>query len=80
MPGRRLMSTPKKEHHKKENIRKAVRNLIIGFSFLSGAAAVLLTRRISGMEEFDYAFGIVFGAIVYVVLKRVTGYKGKYEQ
>jgi cytosine/uracil/thiamine/allantoin permease len=74
------MNRRSEEYSKKENIRKAVRNLILGFSFLSGGAAVFMARRISGLEEFDYAFGIVIGAIVYVVLKRVTGYKGKHEQ
>jgi cytosine/uracil/thiamine/allantoin permease len=69
-----------KEFQKKENIRKAVRSLIFGFAFLSGATVVFLSRRVPGLEDFDYAFGIVAGAIVYVVLKRVTGYKGKYER
>ncbi len=72
--------TRQEEHQKRENIRKAVRNLIIGFSIVSGAAVVLLTRRVSGLADFDYAFGIIVGAIVYVFLKRATGYKGKYEQ
>lgn len=70
----------KEEFQKKENIRKAVRSLIIGFAFLSGATVVLLARRVPSLEDFDYAFGILVGAIVYVFMKKVTGYKGKYER
>lgn len=71
--------SPIEKERKKENLRKAVRNLIIGFSFLSGAAVVLIAKRYPSLSEFNYAFGIVVGAIVYVSLKKITGYKGKYE-
>lgn len=69
----------KERQHKKENLRKAVRNIILGAAFVSGAAVVLLAKRIPSLSEFNYAFGIVVGAIVYVTLKKVTGYKGKYD-
>ncbi|MDA2915733.1 hypothetical protein MYX64_02655 [Nitrospinae bacterium AH_259_B05_G02_I21] len=68
-----------KESQKKESLRKAVRNIIVGIAFMSGATTVLLSRKVQGLGEFDYAFGIVVGAIVYVLLKKVTGYKGKRE-
>jgi cytosine/uracil/thiamine/allantoin permease len=73
------MSGRLKESQKKESLRKAVRNIILGIAFLSGATTVLFSRKVQGLEEFDYAFGIVVGAIVYVLLKKVTGYKGKQE-
>lgn len=68
------------ERHKKESLRKAVRNIILGFAFVSGATTVLLARKVHGLKEFDYAFGIVVGAIVYVLLKKITGHKGQYEK
>ncbi|MEE9519474.1 MAG: hypothetical protein V3V93_04330 [bacterium] len=61
---------------KKETLRKAYRNLVFGFSFLGGATTVLLTRKVQGLEDFDYAFGIVVGAIIYVFLKKVAAQKG----
>ncbi|MEE8209675.1 MAG: hypothetical protein V3R38_02880, partial [bacterium] len=67
------MSGRLKESQKKESLRKAVRNIIVGIAFLSGATTVLLSRKVQGLGEFDYAFGIVVGFIVYVLLKRVTG-------
>ncbi len=73
------MSGRLKESQKKESLRKAVRNIIVGIAFLSGATTVLLSRKVQGLAECDYAFGIVVGAIVYVLLKKVTGYKGKHE-
>ncbi len=60
---------------KKETLRKAYRNLVFGFSFLGGATTVLLTRKVQGLEDFDYAFGIVVGAIIYVFLKKVAAQK-----
>ncbi|MDV2503004.1 MAG: hypothetical protein RX318_03530 [bacterium] len=68
-----------KESQKKESLRKAVRNIIVGIAFVSGATTVQFSRKVQGLAEFDYAFGIVVGAIVYVLLKKVTGYKGKRE-
>jgi len=62
---------------KKESLRKAYRNLVFGFSFVGGATTVLLTRKVQGLEDFDYAFGIVVGAIIYVFLKKVAGQKGE---
>ncbi len=62
---------------KKETLRKAYRNLVFGFSFLGGATTVLLTRKVQGLEDFDYAFGIVVGAIIYVFLKKVAAQKGE---
>jgi len=61
---------------RKETLRKAYRNLVFGFSFLGGATTVLLTRKVQGLEDFDYAFGIVVGAIIYVFLKKVAAQKG----
>ncbi len=63
---------------KKETLRKAYRNLVFGFSFIGGATTVLLTRKVQGLEDFDYAFGIVVGAIIYVFLKKVAAQKGEY--
>ena len=60
---------------KKETLRKAYRNLVFGFSFLGGATTVVLTRKVQGLEDFDYAFGIVVGAIIYVFLKKVAAQK-----
>lgn len=63
----------------KESLRKAVRNIIFGSALVGGAAVALLVRRVQGLEDFDYAFGIVVGAIIYVLLKKITGYKGRYD-
>ncbi|MCH6567558.1 MAG: hypothetical protein IH801_04230 [Nitrospinae bacterium] len=63
---------------KKETLRKAYRNLVFGFSFIGGATTVLLTRKVQGLEDFDYAFGIVVGAIIYVFLKKFAAQKGGY--
>jgi len=63
---------------RKETLRKAYRNLVFGFSFLGGATTVLLTRKVQGLEDFDYAFGIVVGAIIYVFLKKVADQKGEH--
>ncbi len=63
---------------KKETLRKAYRNLVVGFSFIGGATTVLLTRKVQGLEDFDYAFGIVVGAIIYVFLKKFAAQKGEY--
>ncbi len=62
---------------KKESLRKAYRNLVFGFSFVGGATTVLLTRKVQGLEDFDYAFGIVVGAIIYVFLKKFAAQKGE---
>jgi len=59
---------------KKETLRKAYRNLVFG----CGATTVLLTRKVQGLEDFDYAFGIVVGAIIYVFLKKFAAQKGGY--
>lgn len=73
------MSNRLTKSQKRESLRKAVRNIVLGVAFLSGATTVLLARKVQGLEEFDYAFGILVGAIVYVFLKKVTGHKGKHE-
>jgi cytosine/uracil/thiamine/allantoin permease len=68
------------ERAKKESLRKAVRSLIFGVALISGATTVLLVRKVQGLEDFDYAFGIIVGFIAYVFFKKVTGYKGKYDR
>ena len=60
---------------KKESLRKAYRNLVVGFSFVGGSTTVMLTRKVQGLEDFDYAFGIMVGAIIYVFLKKFVGQK-----
>ena len=60
---------------KKESLRKAYRNLVFGFSFVGGSTTVMLTRKVQGLEDFDYAFGIMVGAIIYVFLKKFVGQK-----
>ncbi|MFQ6671698.1 MAG: hypothetical protein ACE5KY_00205 [Candidatus Tectimicrobiota bacterium] len=64
---------------RKESLRKAVRSLIVGFAFVSGATTALLLRKVQDLEEFRWIFGLLVGVIIYAILKRVTGYERKYE-
>lgn len=52
-------------------LRKGIRSIIFGAAVLTGGAAYKLAEQIPQLEDFRILIGLVIGATVFAILRRV---------
>lgn len=54
-----------------KQLRKGIRSIVFGAAVLTGGAAYRLAEQIPQLEDFRILIGLVIGATVFAILRRV---------
>lgn len=59
-----------REQHTRQ-LRKGIRSIVFGAAVLTGMAAYKLAEQIPALQDFGTLLGLVIGATVFAILRRV---------